>query len=80
MKRVQEQLVQNQSAPLRAMCAAALLQFLLDWPLHERRLSQHLEFLLSNLSYDHEDGRLQVSIHPTLIQISPHLDPKYRPT
>jgi hypothetical protein len=25
MKRVQEQLVQNQSAPLRAMCAAVLL-------------------------------------------------------
>ena len=66
MKRVQELLVQSQSAPLRSLCASALLQFLLDWPLEERRLKQHLEFLFSNLDYEYEDGRLQVcALHIT---------------
>jgi hypothetical protein len=57
---MQEVMVQSASAPLRAMCASALLQFLLDWPLDERRLRQHLEKLVSNLGYEHEEGRLQV--------------------
>jgi hypothetical protein len=44
------------------MCASTLLQFLLDWPLEEKRLSQQLEAIVANLSYEHEDGRLQVRV------------------
>ena len=36
MGRVQELMVRSQSAPVRAVCSSALLQFLLDYPLGER--------------------------------------------
>lgn len=57
---MQEAMVRGDAAPLRAMAAAALLHFLLDWPLAERRLAQHLDGLVANLSYDGEAGRAQV--------------------
>lgn len=56
---LQEQLVKSPDATMRSTCAATLLQFLLDWPLQDHRLTQHLEFVLSNLSFELEDGRLQ---------------------
>lgn len=46
-------------APVRATAAAALLQFLLDYPLSPSRLQGHMVFLLTNTSYEHEEGRLQ---------------------
>ncbi|PRW58885.1 small subunit processome component 20-like protein [Chlorella sorokiniana] len=57
MNRVQELMVQSQAAPVRSACSSALLQFLLDYPLGEKRLQEHLQFLLTNLSYEHESGR-----------------------
>ena len=41
-------------------CAQILLQFLLDYPVGEKRLDSHLQFLLANLAYEHETGRLAV--------------------
>ena len=35
----------------------ALIQFLLDYPVGEKRLEAHLQFLLTNLAYEHETGR-----------------------
>ncbi|CAG9460436.1 unnamed protein product [Pedinophyceae sp. YPF-701] len=55
--RVQELMVKSQHAPVRAMCATVLLQFLLDFPVGEKRIEQHILFLLSNLDYTHETGR-----------------------
>lgn len=49
----------SHSAPMRAAAAAALLQFLLDYPLGSGRLRGHVQFLLSNTAYEHESGRLQ---------------------
>ncbi len=37
-----------------------LLQFLLDYPVGEARLQRHIAFLLANLGYEHEAGRLAV--------------------
>lgn len=45
--------------PVRSTAAAALLQFLLDYPLSPSRLQGHMLFLLTNTSYKHEEGRLQ---------------------
>lgn len=57
--RVQEMLIRSQAANVRDLCAQSLLQFLLDYPLGEKRLQQHLEFLLNNMQgYEHESGRL----------------------
>jgi hypothetical protein len=44
---------------MRAAAAAALLQFLLDYPLGSGRLRGHVQFLLANAGYEHEEGRLQ---------------------
>ncbi len=34
-----------------------MLQFILDYPLGARRLQHHLQFLITNLSFEHESGR-----------------------
>ena len=57
MVQVQELMVRSQAAPVRQACSALLLQFLLDYPVGERRLQQHLNFIITNLSYEHETGR-----------------------
>jgi hypothetical protein len=44
---------------VRSTAAAALLQFLLDYPLSPSRLQGHMLFLLTNTAYQHEEGRLQ---------------------
>jgi hypothetical protein len=55
---------------VRATAAAALLQFLLDYPLSPSRLQGHMVFLLTNTSYEHEEGRLQAL--EMLQQVSRH--------
>jgi hypothetical protein len=44
---------------VRSTAGAALLQFLLDYPLSPSRLQGHMLFLLTNTAYQHEEGRLQ---------------------
>lgn len=57
--RIQEMLIRSQSPTVREMCGQVLLQFLLDYPVGERRVQQHIEFLITNLQqYEHESGRL----------------------
>ena len=58
MKTVSSLVVRANAAETRALCAQALVQFLLDYPLGERRLQQHLEALAANLEYQHAAGRL----------------------
>lgn len=78
MTRVQEMMVRSQSAPIRQLCASVLLQFLLDYPVGDRRLQQHLHFIITNLSYEHETGReaaiemLKVSHHKTVVSATMH--------
>jgi U3 small nucleolar RNA-associated protein 20 len=36
------------------------LQFLLDYPLGQKRLEHHLNFLVSNISYTYDAGRVSV--------------------
>ncbi|ONI16066.1 hypothetical protein PRUPE_3G077100 [Prunus persica] len=58
--RVAELMVTSQVEPIRHKCSKILLQFLLDYRLSEKRLQQHLDFLLSNLRYEHSSGRKSV--------------------
>jgi U3 small nucleolar RNA-associated protein 20 len=60
MTRVSQHLVRSQQAPVRALCSQVFLMFLLDYPLGEKRLRQHLEFLVRNLGYEHAAGRAAV--------------------
>eukprot|EP00897_Mesotaenium_endlicherianum_P002352 jgi/Mesen1/2144/ME000152S01235 len=57
MTRVGELMVKSQAPPVRQLCSQILTQFLLDYPLGPRRLQQHLNFILSNLTYEYASGR-----------------------
>ncbi|GAA5862548.1 hypothetical protein JCM1840_004222 [Sporobolomyces johnsonii] len=60
MDKVAEMLVTNQSTNVREVCRAIYLQFLLDYPQGRGRLKTSLTFLVKNLSYQYESGRLSV--------------------
>ncbi|KAK7331456.1 hypothetical protein VNO77_25681 [Canavalia gladiata] len=70
--RVSELMVTSQMEPVRKKCSKILLQFLLDYRLSEKRLQQHLDFLLSNLRqvYEHSSGRESVleMIHAIIVK------------
>ncbi|XP_058078049.1 uncharacterized protein LOC131226271 isoform X2 [Magnolia sinica] len=68
--RVAELMITSQLEPIRKKCSQILLQFLLDYQLSDKRLQQHLDFLLANLSYEHPSGREAVleMIHAILIK------------
>eukprot|EP00268_Persea_americana_P031222 TRINITY_DN30328_c0_g1_i1.p1 TRINITY_DN30328_c0_g1~~TRINITY_DN30328_c0_g1_i1.p1 ORF type:complete len:2757 (-),score=438.74 TRINITY_DN30328_c0_g1_i1:344-7405(-) len=70
VSRVAELMVTSQLEPIRKKCSQILLQFLLDYHLSAKRLQQHLDFLLANLSYEHPSGREAVleMLHAILIK------------
>ncbi|XP_038874757.1 LOW QUALITY PROTEIN: small subunit processome component 20 homolog [Benincasa hispida] len=70
--RVAELMVTSQVEPIRKKCSKILLQFLLDYHLSEKRLQQHLDFLLSNLRYEHSTGREAVleMLHAIVVKFS----------
>ncbi|KAH9312456.1 hypothetical protein KI387_027491 [Taxus chinensis] len=55
--RVAHLMVTSQAQPIRKKCSQILLKFLLDYPLGDKRLQQHIDFLVANLSYEHTCGR-----------------------
>ncbi|KAM7258000.1 hypothetical protein ACFE04_013741 [Oxalis oulophora] len=55
--RVAELMVTSQDESIRKKCSRILLQFLRDYHLAEKRLEQHLDFLLANIRYEHSSGR-----------------------
>ncbi|XVF29034.1 hypothetical protein REPUB_Repub15cG0084600 [Reevesia pubescens] len=67
---VAELMVTSQVEPIRKKCSQILLQFLLDYHLSEKRLQQHLDFLLANLRYEHPTGRESVleMLHAIMIK------------
>ncbi|KAE9587003.1 hypothetical protein Lalb_Chr23g0269101 [Lupinus albus] len=70
VKRVAELMVTSQMESIRKKCSKILLQFLLDYPLREKLLQEHLNSLLSNLRYEHSSGRESVleMIHAIIVK------------
>ncbi|KAK8959123.1 hypothetical protein KSP40_PGU003577 [Platanthera guangdongensis] len=68
--RVSELMVTTESEPISRKCSQILLQFLLEYHLSDKCLQQHMDFLLSNLSYEHPSGRKSVleMLHAILIK------------
>ncbi|KAL5708838.1 hypothetical protein ACHQM5_019594 [Ranunculus cassubicifolius] len=68
--RVAELMVTSQDEPIRKKCSQILLRFMVDYPLAKKRLQQHLDFLLSNLSYEHSTGREAVleMLHAVIVK------------
>ncbi|TVU34273.1 hypothetical protein EJB05_16104 [Eragrostis curvula] len=55
--KIAELMVTTQTESVRQQCIQILLQFFLNYPLGEKRLQQHIDFFLANLSYEHASGR-----------------------
>ncbi|MCO5578548.1 hypothetical protein L7F22_032391 [Adiantum nelumboides] len=57
VNRVAQLMVTSHVPVVRQYSSQIMLQFLLDYPLGSRRLQQHLDFLVTNLSYVNSTGR-----------------------
>jgi len=57
MERVLKLMVKSQGASVQQSAGALGLQYLLGYPLGDRRLRHHLDFLVVNLEYQHPTGR-----------------------
>jgi U3 small nucleolar RNA-associated protein 20 len=60
MDNVSQIMVTSQSTQVQELCRSALLQFLLDYPQGKGRLNQQITFLVKNLTYVYESGRMSV--------------------
>lgn len=49
--------IQSESTNVRLQSRQAILQYLLDYPLNNKRLQKYLEFYIVQLNYEYEDGR-----------------------
>lgn len=55
---VQEMMISSVNKLTRGLCQAIFVQFLLDYPLENSRVEQHINFLIKNLGFALESGRL----------------------
>lgn len=58
MERVASIMVRSQDDAIREHSSKALVQFLIEYPLAEKRLRRHLESLVANLEFEHPTGRI----------------------
>lgn len=60
MDKVAQTMVTSQSAHVQEQCRSNVLRFLLDYPQGSGRLKKQMQFLVNNLTYVYESGRLSV--------------------
>ncbi|PIA45006.1 hypothetical protein AQUCO_01700514v1 [Aquilegia coerulea] len=73
--RVAKLMVTSQVEPIRKKCSQILLRFLLEYPRKDNLLQEHLNLLLSNLSYEYSSGREAVleMLHAIIIKFPKHI-------
>lgn len=59
-ERIQEMMINNNLIYIRNTCSDIFIQFLLDYPMENSRVEQHISFILKNLSYGQPAGRISV--------------------
>ncbi|KAF3906292.1 hypothetical protein ABW20_dc0103023 [Dactylellina cionopaga] len=60
IEEVSKIMVQNHSRGVRDSCRGLYFQFLMEYPQSRKRLDNQLTFLISNLGYEHQEGRESV--------------------
>jgi U3 small nucleolar RNA-associated protein 20 len=56
MSAISSAMVKSTDKTVRQLASSTVLAFLLDYPLGKKRLDHHIEFLLSNMGYEHSEG------------------------
>ena len=56
MTAISSAMVKSTDKTVRQLASSTMLAFLLDYPLGKKRLDHHIEFLLSNMAYEHSEG------------------------
>ncbi|CDW84473.1 small subunit processome component 20 homolog [Stylonychia lemnae] len=60
-KNVQDLIITSLSPSVRSLCSSIFVTFLIEYPLEQERLTQHLNFLLKNVgTYFDQEGRHQI--------------------
>ncbi|KAJ3273507.1 U3 snoRNP protein [Terramyces sp. JEL0728] len=60
MDKVAKVLVTSQSGQVRDLCRISFMQFLVDYPHGNARMKKLMSYLISNLEYEFESGRISV--------------------
>ena len=58
LEHVSKLAIEVQSPSLKSSCIGMVVQFLVSFPLSKKRIQQHLEFVVRNLSYELPHGRI----------------------
>lgn len=57
---VADKLITSVNNGIRATCSQIFISFLIEYPLEEKRVEQHIHHLIKNLTYPHKDGRISI--------------------
>jgi hypothetical protein len=52
-----EKMITNSNKGIRSICSKIYVQFLIEYPLEEKRIEQHIYHLIKNINYFDQDGR-----------------------
>ena len=55
-----DKMVTHSNKSTRTICSSIFITFLIDYPLEEKRVEQHVHHLIKNLTYTGKDGRITV--------------------
>ena len=58
METVEDMMVTCVQKNVKATCSSIFIQFILEYPLEEKRLEQHINHMIKNLTYYSPEGRL----------------------
>uniref|UniRef100_A0A7S4ACT1 Uncharacterized protein n=1 Tax=Pseudo-nitzschia australis TaxID=44445 RepID=A0A7S4ACT1_9STRA len=58
MESMMKVVVRSPKATLRQECARLFVRYLLDYPMGEGRFEEHLKQVVSNISYEYQEGRM----------------------
>ena len=57
---VADKLITSVNNSIRSTCSQIFVSFLIEYPLEEKRVEQHIHHLIKNLTYPHHDGRQSI--------------------
>lgn len=57
---IADKMITSVNNGIRGTCAQIFISFLIEYPMEEKRVEQHIHHLIKNLTYPHKDGRISI--------------------